>query len=267
MKKVICSVMVFAACLALATASINAQDAQELINKSKQATLSKLKRCKTKGVMTTGSSGAIHNEGAFDYERSELSMTQKKDAEVVSETYFKDKALYLYTAVDGVWRKFASGSSTALMLGSILDKEKIFSTVPDDFTTSGFKVTLKEEETIEGEPCFVIHGVIVDREKAKTFMSNQIEAIFPAQVMAQIRANEEFYNKMLETMTKEYTFTQWVSKKTFFVKKVFMSFYQLDAGGSEALMESEYVYYDHNAPFSVELPPEAKDAQEMPTTF
>ena len=244
------------------TSGVYAQSVNDILDKSKNAA-AKLHRAKIKGESVTGGVNTTTSEGVIDYTRKQFYVVEKNGNKIVNSIYFIDNITYMYNGVMEKWFKFGEDLN---FFGDMLDKEKLYSFFPEDFAQAGFRLELLAEEAVEGEPCYVISSTIVDKEKAKEFISKFLDKFFSEKIASQIKKNPQMFEQYLDFYVQDSKSTQWISKNTFFVVKVLTKNRQM-AGPSESIsVENTVFYYDFNKSAKIKLPQEAIAAQVISAT-
>ena len=217
-----------------------------------------LETVKNKGTTLVGEEYVINNNGAMDYVNNRFSITQTKDDATLSAIYYLDNTTYMYNGMLKSWIKFGEDLN---MFSDILDKKKLTSAFPVDFKGTGFSIDIIGEEEIEGQQCYILNSVVVDKELAKKFMIKFLSSFSSKQVAEQLEKDKEAMEAYLEQYLEGSESTQWIAKDSFFVVKVINKNKQENAHGVEVFVENEAIYYDFNQPITIELPEDAKTAK------
>lgn len=169
----------------------------------------------------------------LDMTMSVMGMTMEMDQYIIDDTQ------YMKMPMTG-WVKNKTS-------GDIWDKQ-IYARLEDDSMKSA-DVRLLDDERVDGEDCYVLDMETED-------MEDMLEII--TQSMGSTSSLDE---DELEGI-KIFGFKEWVSKKTFLVKKIVMDI-EIEEEGTTMDMSVEMKFSDYNEPIDITLPEEAKDAADM----
>jgi uncharacterized membrane protein len=133
------------------------------------------------------------------------------------------------------------------------------------------EVEVTGREKVGDVDCYVLEAT-ADIEQLWQLVMQQLEATG----MEMDDIPEEFEG-LLDEISPSYSVKIWIAKDTYFLTKVEIDLAieltseamgALDAEGEMAIdMALTLLAYDHNQPVSIELPPEAENAVEMPLDF
>ncbi len=190
-----------------------------------------------------------------------ISMQSPKEDSIDMEFYILGKWMYIKMAsatgipeLDQTWMKAPHD-------------EQIWSTWASQhtwFTRQAAKVSLAGTQNIDGTPCYVL-----DIKPGK----EAIQAMLSQQPMG--GAGDELARLGLDRLFDTVSLKAWVAKDTHLILKQEMSWpMEIKAGDLDSPLQSSekltmnldfrMKLYDYNQPVSIQLPPEAADAEELP---
>ncbi|MDD3296975.1 MAG: hypothetical protein PHU64_06390 [Candidatus Omnitrophica bacterium] len=255
MKKIV-FVAMFLGC-SLLCSGVSAQELNQIITDAKKA-VEGLKSVKMKGKTLTGAVNTTHEEGAIDYGKREFFGLEKSDSKVMSMIYIEEGVTYLYNGIFQAWYKFDKSLG---LFDAVFDKDKLFSFFPNSWEEAGFRVSRLADEDIEGEPCFCVKSVVIDKDKAKDFALRFLDKFVAPQIAQELKKDKEFLNSYLDLYMSGSEYTQWISKSSSLVIKTLLKHSQMTGPSESVEVETETVYYDFNKPLTLEVPKEAYDAE------
>ncbi len=233
-----------------------AQEINQVIAKSKEAQNS-VTSVKIKGKTITGSIDVTDNEGEIDYTNRKFFAAEKKDLQLLRTVYVKDGIAYMYNGFVDSWLKFGQDINP---VGDVFDKEKVFSQFPDNYAEAGFSVEFLEEEAIDGHPCYVIEGKVIDSEKAAKFAYDFLDRFVSTQIAVMLKENKEMLQDYLKTYMQDSQSRIWIAKDSFLILKVVSRHKQLAGPDESVSVEKETSFYDFNQPVNIEIPQKALEA-------
>lgn len=235
------------------------QDVNELLARAKEASAS-LARVKIKGKTITAAVNVTYTEGGIDYAKAEFFAVEKTDAKILNSVYRKNDVTYMYNGIIDSWFKFGKDVQ---LFDNILDKDKLFSFFPVNPAESGFEIKSLGEETIEGEPCYIIQSEIVDPKLAKEFILSSLEKFVSGQIAKELVKNQDMLSEYLDFYTRHAESTHWISKNSFFVIKTLSKFRQMIGPKESVSVATQVIYYDFNQSLNITVPPVAKAARDV----
>ena len=152
------------------------------------------------------------------------------------------------------------------------------------------QVELLGSEKVDGTDCYVL-DIVPDWAALLDQLLPQMQELgMESLTESELEELHMVFDILFDHILKDYSMTMWVEKDTFFTRKLYghmtieMDEYASTIAAIAAVMEEEVdesemeeledlyfyvdgemscVYYDHNKPISIELPPGAADAVEM----
>jgi hypothetical protein len=129
------------------------------------------------------------------------------------------------------------------------------------------QITVLDSETINGVDCYVVE-VIPDADQLWEYLSEQLQTFGDEMEMP------DTMGELIRNMCDDLSVTYYIAKDTYFLMKsvIDMTFtltaedlgFTDEEGSMTMDITAETVAYDYNQPISIELPPEAENATEVP---
>ena len=177
--------------------------------------------------------------------------------QLTSQTYIIDEWMYMKMSLPGSIERWTKMEMPAPFWAS--DNELSMQT---DLLKTAQKVSLIGTEKVDGIDCYVLQ-IDTDIQVVKDWLSSQ-KGLFPGLDLSTL--NSQCY--------KSYTAKQWIAKDSFLPMKmtsdVVIEILPGNSGSNYDDFEKEIQeihvemkLYDHNKPVTIELPPEAQNAQEL----
>jgi hypothetical protein len=184
-----------------------------------------------------------------------IDMPGKGQQQQTSRMYMVEGWMYIKVVLPGGGEQWSK-----MKMPDILSANQSELAKQADFLKTAQKVTLLGSEKVDGVDCYILQ-IDPDMQKIKDWLSSQNSGLDLSTM------NSQSY--------KSYTFKQWISQDDFLPIKVIQDMtVEILPGangstGSDFEKESysihaEGKFYDHNKPVTIELPPEAQNARELP---
>jgi outer membrane lipoprotein-sorting protein len=178
------------------------------------------------------------------------------------EMYFLNNNIYIYMDLLNSWMKQEVPADLAQAMWGQQDQMNQQIELLKDA-----EISVLNEESIDNTPCYVVSAKI-NPEALKKQMEQQITQFAQA-------AGSQLPAETGDIDIKEYNFTYWVDKESFFIRKTdfttIMNFPITAAEegeqqtiDNEMKMTGSIRYYDLNQPTNIKLPAEAESAQTVP---
>jgi hypothetical protein len=172
-----------------------------------------------------------------------------------SQMYMVEGWMYIKMVLPG-----GGGQWSKMKMPEILSANESELAKQAEFLKTAQKVTLLGSEKVDGVDCYILQ-IDPDMQKLIDWLSSQNSALDLSTL------NSQSY--------KAYTFKQWISQDNFLPMKVTQDMIieiLPGANGSTGndfeketcTIHAEGKFYDHNKPVTIELPPEAQNALELP---
>ncbi len=287
MKKIVAISLVLVMALSFTACGEELPPAQEIIDGAIQA-MGDMRTCQMDMDMSLEMTGEAEGEavdaivgidasGALDIENRQMQMdmtmnavvTGEDDVDMNMEMYLVENTFYIMTDVP--------------VMGPTWMKLEMPEEMPEEYWEPADLMELQTEfleavevevtgrEKVDGIDCYVLEAT-ADFEQLWQLIMQQVEATG----MEMDDIPEEFEG-LPDEISPSYSVKIWIAKDTYFLTKAEIDLAieltseamgALDAEGEMAIdMVLTLLAYDHNQPVSIELPPEAEDAVEMPLDF
>ncbi len=233
-----------------------AEDAGQIIEQAKKAA-NDLATVSLREKSITNLVNVTYSEGIRDYIKNEFIINEKDEVATLRAIYLKDNITYLYDGIFNEWVKF---DEPVDFFAKPLDKDIWFSLFPSKPEELGLSIGLLGSETVEDNECYVLQSSVIDKEKAKFYVSRFLENFFPQSLIFILKSEPQLLDSFLDTYLKGLETTLWISKETFFLVKLINKYYQMPGEGESILIISESIFYDFNKPVKIELPQAASEA-------
>ena len=211
-------------------------------------------------TMVMGGSGALDLENRQMMMDMVINMAMPGEDEIEMEmaTYLIGDMMYIFMEIPGMgpmWVKSEMPEGTW---------EEMNQVEPQIALLEAAQVEVIGSESVGGVDCYVLE-VTPDMEQLWQLAMQQAELTGEMPAVA-----EEFIQEMFHSFSMK----QWVAKDTYFLRRaeidmaVELTPEAMGFPGEEGVMTMDIVIdllvYDYNQPVSIELPPEAEEAIEMP---
>ncbi len=287
MKKIVAISLVLVMALSFTACGEELPPAQEIIDGAIQA-MGDMRTCQMDMDMSLEMTGEAEGEavdaivgidasGALDIKNRQMQMdmtmnavvTGEDDVDMNMEMYLVENTFYIMTDVP--------------VMGPTWMKLEMPEEMPEEYWEPADLMELQTEfleavevevtgrEKVDGIDCYVLEAT-ADFEQLWQLIMQQVEATG----MEMDDIPEEFEG-LPDEISPSYSVKIWIAKDTYFLTKAEIDLAieltseamgALDAEGEMAIdMVLTLLAYDHNQPVSIELPPEAEDAVEMPLDF
>jgi predicted small lipoprotein YifL len=287
MKKIVAIFLVLVMALSFTACGEKLPSSQEIIDRATEA-MDDMKTCQMDMDMSLDVAGEAEGEavdatigidasGALDIENRQMQMdmtmnavvTGEDDLDMNMEMYLVENTFYIMTDVPlmgPTWMKLEMPEEMPEEYWEPTDLMEIQA----EFLEA-VEVEVTGREKVDGVDCYVLEAT-ADIEQLWQLIMQQIEA-----TGMEIDDIPEEFEGLLDEIFQSYSVKIWIAKDTYFLTKVEIDLAIeltpeamgiMDEEGEMAIdMALTLLAYDHNQPVSIELPPEAENAVEMPLDF
>ena len=262
--------------------------AEEIVDGAMEA-MEDLRTCQFDMEMTMGMDGEAEGEsidmnvemdlsGALDIENYQIhmemamntAMVGEDDVDMEAEMYLIGNMIYVMTDAMGMGPMWIKSEIPEELLEEIPEEywEPTELVELQSEFLEAFELEVTGSEQVDGIDCYVLE-VTADIEQLWELIMHQVEA-----TGMEIDDIPEEFEGLLDEIFRSYSVKIWIVKDTYFFAKaeielaIELTPEIMDFPGemtSDATLT--ILMYDHNQPVSIELPPEAEDAVDMPLDF
>jgi hypothetical protein len=224
---------------------------------------------------------AIDLSGALDIENYQVQMdmamdatvTGEEDVDMEMEMYFLDNTVYIMTDAMGMGPMWIKSEIPEEILGEIpqeyWDPTELMEIQAE--VLEAVEVEVTGSEKVNGVDCYVLEAT-ADIEQLWELIMQQVE-----EMGLETDDIPEEFEGLLDEIFQSYSVKVWITKDTYFLAKAEIDLAIELTPEAMGIMDEEgemaieatltILIYDHNQPVSIELPPEAENAVEMPMDF